>query len=101
LLAKGRRGGDGHPCRQRGLRSRVTSLDWATYPILTFPEIPKVEIELIDRPSEPPWGVGEPAAAVVPAAVSNAVFDAIGVRLRTIPYTPERVQGGEPSSSVA
>ncbi len=72
-------------------RSRVTSLDWATYPILTFPEVPRVEIELLDRPAEPPWGVGEPAAAVVPAAISNAVFDAIGVRLRTVPFTPERV----------
>jgi CO/xanthine dehydrogenase Mo-binding subunit len=73
-------------------RSRVTSLDWATYPILRFPEVPQVEIELINRPSEPPWGVGEPAAAVVPSAISNAVFDAIGVRLRIIPYTPDRVK---------
>ncbi len=73
-------------------RSRVTSLDWVTYPILTFPEVPKVEVELINRPSEPPWGAGEPAAAVVPSAISNAVFDALGVRLRTIPYTPERVK---------
>ena len=73
-------------------RSRVTSLDWASYPILTFPEVPKVEIELIDRPSQPPWGVGEPAAAVVPSAISNAIYDAVGVRLRTIPYTPDRVK---------
>lgn len=80
-------------------RSRVTSLDWVTYPILTFPEVPRVEIELINRPSEPPWGVGEPAAAVVPAAVSNAVFDAIGVRLRTIPYTPERVTAASRSQA--
>ena len=73
-------------------RSRVTSVDWASYPILTFPEAPRVEIELINRPAEPPWGAGEPAAAVVPSAVSNAVFDALGVRLRTIPYTPARVK---------
>lgn len=73
-------------------RSRVTSLDWATYPILTFPETPEIEIELIDRPNDPPWGVGEPATGVVPSAISNAVFDAIGVRLRTVPYTPERVK---------
>jgi len=72
-------------------RSRVTSLDWRTYPILTFPEVPDVEIELIDRPTEPPWGVGEPSAAVIPSAISNAVFDAIGVRLRTVPFTPARV----------
>jgi nicotinate dehydrogenase subunit B len=73
-------------------RSRVTSVDWVTYPILTFPEVPEVEIELIDRPNDPPWGAGEPAAAVIPSAISNAVFDAIGVRLRTVPFTPERVK---------
>ena len=72
-------------------RSRVTSVDWASYPILTFPEIPDVQIELIDRPNEPPWGVGEPATAVVPAAIANAVWDAIGVRLRSVPFTPEKV----------
>src|SRR5437867_1321105 len=73
-------------------RSRVTSVDWATYPILTFPEAPEVDIELISRPSDPAWGAGEPAAAVIPSAVSNAVFDAIGVRLRTVPFTPDRVK---------
>jgi nicotinate dehydrogenase subunit B len=72
-------------------RSRVTSLDWASYPILTFPEIPAVDIELIDRPTQKPWGVGETAAAVVPAAISNAVFDAIGIRLRSVPFLPEKV----------
>jgi CO/xanthine dehydrogenase Mo-binding subunit len=72
-------------------RSRVTSVDWASYPILTFPDIPEVDIELIDRPSEKPWGVGETAAAVVPAAISNAVFDAVGVRLRSVPFLPEKV----------
>jgi CO/xanthine dehydrogenase Mo-binding subunit len=72
-------------------RSRVTSIDWASYPILTFPEIPNVDIELIDRPTEKPWGVGEAAAAVVPAAVSNAVFDAVGVRLRSVPFLPGKV----------
>jgi len=72
-------------------RSRVTSLDWASYPILTFPEIPTVDIELIDRPTDKPWGAGEPAAAVVPAAIANAVFDAIGVRLRSVPFTPAKV----------
>jgi nicotinate dehydrogenase subunit B len=72
-------------------RSRVTSVDWASYPILTFPEIPDVDIELIDRPEQKPWGVGEMAAAVVPAAISNAVFDAVGVRLRSVPFLPEKV----------
>jgi CO/xanthine dehydrogenase Mo-binding subunit len=73
-------------------RSMVTSLDWESYPILTFPEIPEIICDLIDRPNEPPWGAGEPAAAVVPSAISNAVFDATGVRLRSIPYTPDKVR---------
>ncbi len=73
-------------------RSTVTSLDWASYPILTFPDVPEIVMDLIDRPTTPPWGAGEPAAAVVPSAISNAVFDATGVRLRSIPYTPEKVK---------
>jgi CO/xanthine dehydrogenase Mo-binding subunit len=73
-------------------RSTITSRDWATYPILTFPEIPEIEIELISRPDEKPWGVGEATAAVVPAAISNAVFDATGVRLRSVPFRPEKIK---------
>ena len=73
-------------------RSKVTSLDWVSYPILRFPQVPKVEIELINRPDEPPWGVGEPAACVVPSAISNAVYDATGVRLREVPYRPAYVK---------
>jgi len=73
-------------------RSRVTSIDWELYPILKFPEVPEVDAVLIDRPDQPPWGAGEPAAAVVPSAISNAVFDAIGVRVRTVPFTPARVK---------
>ena len=72
-------------------RSRVTSVDWASYPILRFPEVPEVVMELISRPTEPPWGVGEPAACLPPPAISNAVFDAIGVRLRSVPYLPAKV----------
>jgi len=72
-------------------RSRVTSLDWASYPVLTFPEVPEVDIELIDRPTEKPWGVAEPPAAIVPSAISNAVFDAVGVRLRSVPFRPAKV----------
>jgi nicotinate dehydrogenase subunit B len=73
-------------------RSAVTSLHWATYPILTFAEVPDVVIELIDRPTEPPWGAGEPASAVVPSAIANAVFDAVGVRLRSVPFTAVKVR---------
>ena len=73
-------------------RSAVTSLDWNTYPILRFPQIPELVYDLIDRPNEQPWGAGEPAAAVVPSAISNGVFDAIGVRLRSVPFTPDKVK---------
>jgi CO/xanthine dehydrogenase Mo-binding subunit len=73
-------------------RSRVTSIDWVTYPILTFPQIPEIMMDLIGRPNEPPWGAGEPSAAVVPSAISNAVFDATGIRLRSVPFTPDKVK---------
>ncbi|MGB2596932.1 MAG: molybdopterin cofactor-binding domain-containing protein [Pseudolabrys sp.] len=73
-------------------RSQVTSLDWETYPILKFPQVPEIVIELIDRPTEKPWGAGEPSAAIIPSAISNAVFDATGVRLRSVPYTPPKVK---------
>jgi nicotinate dehydrogenase subunit B len=73
-------------------RSRVTSVDWASYPILKFPQVPEVVMDLIDRPNEVPWGAGEPTAALVPAAISNAVFDATGVRLRSVPFTPDKVK---------
>jgi CO/xanthine dehydrogenase Mo-binding subunit len=72
-------------------RSRVTSVDWKTYPILRFPEVPDVAIDLIDRPTERPWGAGEPTAAVVPSAIANAIFDATGARLRSVPFTPSKV----------
>ena len=75
-------------------RARVTSLDWTSYPILTFPEIPEVVIDLIDRPRDKPWGAGEPSAAIVPSMISNAVFDATGVRLRSVPFSPEKVKAG-------
>lgn len=73
-------------------RGTVTSLDWASYRTITFPEVPRISVELIDRPAEKPWGAGEPAAAIVPSAVSNAVFDATGVRLRSVPFTPAKVR---------
>jgi CO/xanthine dehydrogenase Mo-binding subunit len=69
-------------------QSRVTSTDWASYPILRFPEVPKVEIALIDHPDQPSYGAGEAASAPVAAALGNAVFDATGVRLRRVPITP-------------
>ena len=72
-------------------RKHVTSLDWSTYPILTFPEAPDVVIDLIDRPDMAPLGVGEPSSAIVPAALANAIHDAVGIRMRSVPFTPEKV----------
>ncbi len=74
-------------------RSRVTSVDWVTYPILKFPDVPEVAIRLMERQTEKPWGAGEPTAAIVPAAIANAVFNATGARLRSVPFTPDKVQG--------
>jgi CO/xanthine dehydrogenase Mo-binding subunit len=72
-------------------RSMVTSLDWKSYPILKFPEVPAVYVDLIDRPTERPWGAGEPTAAVVPSAIANAIYDAVGARMRSVPFTPDKV----------
>jgi CO/xanthine dehydrogenase Mo-binding subunit len=82
-------------------RSRVTSVDWASYPILRFPEAPRIEVVLIDRPDQPLVGAGEAATTPVAAAIGNAVFDATGVRLRTVPFTPERVKAAMASKSTA
>lgn len=71
---------------------RVTSVDWETYKILTFSEVPDLEIVLINRPDQPAVGAGEPSTVTTAAAVANAIFDATGARLRQIPFTPERVK---------
>jgi nicotinate dehydrogenase subunit B len=72
-------------------RAKVLNVDWSTYPILRMSEVPKLAIELIDRPDKPPVGAGEAACTTVGAALANAVFDATGARLRQVPFTPERV----------
>jgi len=72
-------------------RKRVTSTDWSSYPILGFREAPEIEVILLNRPGAPYLGVGEGAMGPAPAAIANAVYDAVGVRLRTIPFTPERI----------
>ena len=71
---------------------RVTSIDWETYPILKFSEVPEIDIVLLNRPEQPALGAGEPAQVTTSAAVANAIFDATGARLRQIPFTPERVK---------
>ncbi len=73
-------------------RERVTSLDWETYPILRFDEMPELDTVLIDRPGQPWLGAGEASQGPAAAAIANAVFDATGLRLRDLPLTPERVR---------
>lgn len=70
----------------------VTSVDGYTYPILRFPEVPQVEVALIDRPDRPASGAGEPASMAAGAARANAFYDATGVRKRATPLTPARVR---------
>jgi nicotinate dehydrogenase subunit B len=71
----------------------VTSIDWISYPILDITETPAViDIVLIDRPNVPPSGAGEPSMRPLAAAIANAIFDATGVRIRRVPFTPDRVR---------
>jgi CO/xanthine dehydrogenase Mo-binding subunit len=77
--------------RVRFDRHRITSTTWSDYPILRFSEVPDVEVELI-RPSEhAPVGAGEAAHGPVTAAIANAVFDCLGVRVRDLPITREKL----------
>jgi CO/xanthine dehydrogenase Mo-binding subunit len=71
--------------------SHVTSVDWATYPILRFSEAPSIAVILVERP-ETLWGGGEASTVPVAAALANAIHDATGVRLRRVPFTAERVR---------
>ncbi|HUI16426.1 MAG TPA: molybdopterin cofactor-binding domain-containing protein [Alphaproteobacteria bacterium] len=70
----------------------IASRDWLGYPILTFPEVPAVELALIDRPEEKPLGAGEASQGPMAAAIANAFAHASGVRIRELPLTPERVK---------
>jgi CO/xanthine dehydrogenase Mo-binding subunit len=72
-------------------RSRITSDTWETYPILRFSEVPAVEVEIIARPEEKPLGAGEAAHGPVAGAIANAVYDALGVRVRDLPITREHI----------
>jgi CO/xanthine dehydrogenase Mo-binding subunit len=67
------------------------NLDWDSYPVIRFEQIPDVEIVLIDRPEMQPLGGGEPSIVPVTAAIANAIFDATGARMRQVPFTPQRV----------
>jgi nicotinate dehydrogenase subunit B len=74
-------------------RKAVTSIDWLSYPILDITETPaEVDVVLINHPEIAPSGAGEPSIRPVAAAIANAIFDATGVRIRRVPFSPERVK---------
>jgi nicotinate dehydrogenase subunit B len=97
-------------------KSKVTSFDWVTYPILRFLEIPdEINVTLLDQPTLSPVGsfdnggmgsyvnsgIGEPPNTVPPAAIANAIFDATGVRIRQAPFTPARVRAALKAADIA
>ncbi|HMH62614.1 MAG TPA: molybdopterin cofactor-binding domain-containing protein, partial [Bradyrhizobium sp.] len=75
-------------------RNSVTSREWGAYPIITFPDIPKIDVLMLPRQDQPPLGVGESASVPSAAAIANAIFDATGVRFRELPFTAERILAG-------
>nr|WP_284701325.1 molybdopterin cofactor-binding domain-containing protein [Rhodoplanes tepidamans] len=79
----------------------VASREWGAYPILTFPELPPIDVMMVPRPNDDPLGVGESASVPSAAAIANAVYDATGVRFRELPLTPERVLAGLRAAGVA
>ena len=82
-------------------RSRITMRSWADYPILTFPEVPAIEVHLINRPDERPLGSGEGSQGPTGAAIANAFANATGVRIRDLPFSAPRVRAALASSSKA
>jgi len=70
----------------------VTGLEWGSYPILNFRQVPVIEVLTMPRPGEPPLGAGESSSVPGTAAIANAIFDATGVRFREPPFTPELVR---------
>jgi nicotinate dehydrogenase subunit B len=86
-------------------RASVVSREWGAYPIIKFPDIPKIDVLMLPRQDQPPLGVGESASVPSAAAIANAIFDATGVRFRELPFTPERIlaglRGGQPAAQGA
>lgn len=82
--------------RVRFDRFRVTSDTWESYPILRFSEVPAVSVELVGAQHDPSLGVGEAAQGPTVAAIGNAIFDALGVRVRTLPFTPPNIVAAMP-----
>jgi nicotinate dehydrogenase subunit B len=82
-------------------RNAVTSREWGAYPIIRFPDVPKIDVLMLPRQDQPPLGVGESASVPSAAAIANAIFDATGVRFRELPFTPERILAGLRGAGVA
>ena len=81
--------------------TRITSIDWSTYPILRFSAVPdSVEVHSLPRPGEPFLGTGEAAQGPAAAALANAIANATGKRLRDMPFTRARVQAAVTSPEV-
>jgi CO/xanthine dehydrogenase Mo-binding subunit len=72
--------------------ARITSVDWESYPILKFSEVPEIEVVLINRSDQLAVGAGEPSTITVAAAIANAIFAATGARVREVPFTPKHIK---------
>jgi nicotinate dehydrogenase subunit B len=79
----------------------VATKEWGGYPIITFPEVPPIDVMMVPRQDQPPLGVGESASVPSAAAIANAIYDATGVRFRELPFTPERVRAGLVAAGIA
>ena len=79
----------------------VTNLEWGSYPIMSFRDVPVIEVVTMARPGEPPLGAGESSSVPGTAAIANAIFDATGVRFRQPPFTPEVVRAALNPAAVA
>jgi nicotinate dehydrogenase subunit B len=75
-------------------RSSVTAREWGAYPIIKFPDVPKIDVLMLPRQDQPPLGVGESASVPSATAIANAIYEATGVRFRELPFTPERILKG-------
>ncbi len=86
----------------RALKERVTfedkalvsSREWGGYPIISFQEVPEIDVLMMHRPDQPPLGAGESASVPGAAAIANAIFDATGVRFRSAPFTADVIRAG-------
>lgn len=85
-------------------RDGIRSDDWESYPIFNFSDVPQVEIALLDRPDSPSLGAGECSAGPTAAAIANAIHDALGVRIRAMPFTADNLmkiaQSDQPESDL-